>query len=57
LAPFAMLVLCVGVPVGWAWAHLPTLAKASAITNFVSMLGVLAWFHLSAPDRLCNNYL
>jgi hypothetical protein len=46
-----------GLPLGWAWPRLPMLAKAFIWANAVSMFGVLGWLYLSAPNRLCNNYL
>lgn len=51
------LTLLAGLPLGWAWPRLPFLAKAFIWANAVSMLGVMGWLYMSAPNRLCNSYL
>lgn len=53
----ASVTLLVGGPLGWAWPRMPATAKAFIGINLVAMFGVLGWLYLSAPVRLCSNYL
>lgn len=54
---FVSLPLLVGVPLALSWRRLSLIGQGFVWSNFVSMLGVLAWLYLVAPVRVCNNYL
>lgn len=56
-AKLLSLTLLAGFPLGWAWPRVSPLVQLFVWANGVSMLFVMGWFYLSAPYRLCNNYL
>lgn len=51
------LVFFAGLPLGWAWPRLGSLARSIVWAQVVSMFAALGVLYLSFPDRLCNNYL
>src|SRR5690606_13444330 len=56
-AKMVTLVLFGGLPLGWGWARLGELARASVWANLISMLAAVAVLYMSFPDRLCNTYI
>ena len=56
-AKFFSLPLLVGLPLGLAWKRLEIIGRSLVWTNGISMLGVLGWLYITAPVRVCNNYL
>lgn len=57
VAKFVSLPTLVGVPLALAWRRLGTIGRGFVWTNFISMLAVLGWLYIAAPQRLCNSYL
>lgn len=57
VAKFVSLPTLVGVPLALAWRRLGIIGRGFVWTNFISMLAVLGWLYLAAPQRLCNSYL
>ncbi len=57
LAKLASLPLLAGVPLTLSLPRLKPVAKGFVLVNLISMLAVMGWLYLSAPSRLCNNYL
>ena len=53
----ASLVLLVGLPWGWGWYQIGSLARGFLAANGISMLFALGILYRSAPVRLCNAYL
>lgn len=56
-AKFFSLPLLVGLPLGLAWKRLEVIGRSFVWTNGISMLVVLGWLYITAPVRVCNNYL
>lgn len=56
-AKFLGLPLLVGLPLGLAWKRLKVIGRSIVWTNTISMLVVLGWLYITAPVRVCNNYL
>lgn len=57
LVKMATLVLLAGLPLGWGWRRLGSVARGFVGLQAVGMLAVLGFLYLTFPDRLCNNYL
>lgn len=45
------------VPLAWSWPRIHPIIRGFVWSNLVSMLFVMSWLYLSAPVRLCNNFL
>jgi len=56
-AKFLCLPALVGLPLALAWRRLSVFGRGFVLTNFSSMLAVLGWLYLAAPQRVCNSYL
>ncbi|HEY9446791.1 MAG TPA: hypothetical protein VIQ62_06925 [Burkholderiales bacterium] len=56
-AKFVSLPAFVGLPLALAWRRLSIIGRGFVWTNFSSMLAVLGWLYLVAPERVCNSYL
>lgn len=56
-AKFFSLPLLVGLPLGLAWKQLEVIGRGFVWSNAISMLLVLGWLYITAPVRVCNNYL
>lgn len=56
-AKIVTLVLLAGLPLGWGWSRLHTVAKAFVWVHAASMFVILGVLYLTFPDRLCNSYL
>lgn len=57
LAKLASLPLLAGVPLALSLPRLGAVTKGFVLANLASMLCVMGWLYLAAPNRLCNNYL
>lgn len=49
--------LFAGIPLAWSWRQLNPLVRCLVWANLLSMIFVMSWLYLSAPVRLCNNFL
>lgn len=49
--------LIAGVPLTRSWRKLNSHVKGFVWANLVAMLFVMGWLYLSAPVRVCNNFL
>lgn len=56
-AKIGTLVLLAGLPLGWGWPRLGTVAKAFVWSHLIAMFAILGVLYLGFPDRLCNSYL
>lgn len=54
---FISLVLLAGIPLGISWPRTHALTRGIVWANVIAMLLVMSWLYLSAPVRLCNNFL
>ena len=57
VAKFISLPLFIGIPLQLSWRRLTVIGRGLVWSNLVAMLWVLSWLYLSAPVRVCNNYL
>lgn len=46
-----------GLPLGWGWPRLGTIARGFILVQVIGMLAVLGVLYRGYPERLCNNYL
>ncbi|HKI59825.1 MAG TPA: hypothetical protein VKA23_02215 [Mariprofundaceae bacterium] len=54
---FVSIPLMIGLPLAISWPHLSSFARAVVWSNAISMLLFIGWLYVSAPVRVCNNYL
>lgn len=54
---FVTIPLFAGVPLALSWPATNTITRGVVLANLVSMLFVMSRLYLSAPVRLCNNFL
>jgi len=54
---FITVPLLIGVPLSISWPRISSFARAVVWTNAISMLIVVGWLYVTAPLRVCNNYL
>lgn len=57
MAKFLSLPLFAGLPLGLSWSRLSTVGRGLIQTHGISMLAVVGWLYIVAPQRLCNQYL
>jgi hypothetical protein len=50
------LVFFAGVPLAWAWSHLPAVAQGVLHLEALATLWRLGWLYLDSPSRLCLRY-
>ena len=48
--------LLVGVPLAISWPRLNPVLRGLLKVNLISMLFVLGWLYVAAPDRFCTSY-
>jgi hypothetical protein len=57
VAKFLSLPLLAGLPLALSWPCMPSLLRGFLKANAISMSLTLSWLYMTAPARLCTNYV